>query len=177
MNALETYIDEFCALARSRPRAERELREDWVGDYHIDTCAVDDREWSYETAIECRWFNRGNWVVVRGYETKEEAEAGHSTWCEKAKTGFQKIYDVYEERIYCKEKTEKPKQIKTIGYYASCKLTCPLCETKVEVHVPILESDARNSHCPICQNLLVLSDATVVGETNTNGITRMMGIR
>lgn len=121
MDYFETYISEFCAWARQRPRKERELKEDWVNDYHIDTCAVDDREWSYETAIECKWFNGGNWVIVRGYETKEDAEVGHSTWCNKAKTGFNKLYDVYEDRIYCKEKAENLKPIETISHTKRCR--------------------------------------------------------
>ena len=37
-----------------RPRYERELKEDTVNGYHIDTCAVDDRDWNYETAIQTR---------------------------------------------------------------------------------------------------------------------------
>lgn len=43
----------------------------------LDTVAVDDREWMYETAIKHPKFNDNEWIVIRGYDTKEEAETGH----------------------------------------------------------------------------------------------------
>ena len=43
----------------------------------LDTVAVDDREWMYETAIQHPKFNDNEWIVIRGYDTKEEAKAGH----------------------------------------------------------------------------------------------------
>ena len=43
----------------------------------LDTVAVDDREWKYETAIQHPKFNDNEWIVIRGYDTKEEAKAGH----------------------------------------------------------------------------------------------------
>ena len=43
----------------------------------LDTVAVDDREWGYETAIQHPKFNDNEWIVIRGYGTKEEAKAGH----------------------------------------------------------------------------------------------------
>lgn len=43
----------------------------------LDTVAVNDREWMYETAIQHPKFNDNEWIVIRGYNTKEEAEAGH----------------------------------------------------------------------------------------------------
>ncbi len=161
MDDFETYISEFCAWARQRPRKERELKEDWVNDYHIDTCAVDDREWSYETAIECKWFNGGNWVIVRGYETKEDAEVGHSTWCNKAKTGFNKLYDVYEDRIYCKEKAENLKPIETISYTKRCRFVCPLCHTEVNVSRPLRDIETSDVRCPMCKETLILTECEI----------------
>jgi len=43
----------------------------------LDTVAVDDREWAYETAIQHPKFNDNEWIVIRGYDTKEEAKEGH----------------------------------------------------------------------------------------------------
>lgn len=175
VNNLETYISEFCAFARSRPRSERELKEDYVNDYHIDTCAVDDREWTYETAIECKWFNDGNWIVVRGYETREAAEAGHATWCNKAKTGFQKLYDVYENKIYCKGKAESHKPIATVKVYEATKFECPLCRTRVEVSYPLSEDDTQNLRCPLCENILFLTDCTITCTSYPGRSTRTIG--
>ena len=66
---------ELFGFMNQRPRYERELKEDTVNGYHIDTCAVDDRDWNYETAIQHEQFRGGEWIVVRGYDSKEEAEA------------------------------------------------------------------------------------------------------
>ena len=43
----------------------------------LDTVAVDDREWKYETAIQHPKFNDNEWIVIRGYDTIEEAKEGH----------------------------------------------------------------------------------------------------
>lgn len=97
------FMSEFIGCMTQRPRYERELEEDTVNGYHIDTCAVDDRDWLWETAICHKRFNSGDWIVVQGYDTKEKAKAGHNMWIEKAKAGFQKLYDVYDEKTYFNE--------------------------------------------------------------------------
>ena len=84
-------------------RAERALYENTVNDYHIDTCKVYDRSWNFETGICHPGFRDGCWIIVRGYDTLDEAKSGHAMWCEKAKIGFQKLYDVFEEKIYSKK--------------------------------------------------------------------------
>lgn len=84
------FSSELFGFMNQRPRYERELKEDTVNGYHIDTCAVDDRDWNYETAIQHEQFRGGEWIVVRGYDSKEEAEAGHDMWVKSAKAGFQK---------------------------------------------------------------------------------------
>lgn len=64
-------------------------------------------EQKWATAIQHEQFRGGEWIVVRGYDSKEEAEAGHDMWVKSAKAGFQKLYDVFEEKIYPKEKKKK----------------------------------------------------------------------
>lgn len=66
------FSSELFGFMNQRPRYERELKEDTVNGYHIDTCAVDDRDWNYETAIQHEQFRGGEWIVVRGYDSKEE---------------------------------------------------------------------------------------------------------
>lgn len=49
----------------------------------VDTCAVTDSTWSYETAVMHPAYNDGKWVIVEGYETKEKAQTGHKRWVKK----------------------------------------------------------------------------------------------
>lgn len=48
----------------------------------IDTCYASDTG-AYETGIESKYYNNGNWVIVQEYESKEEAIKGHQEWIEK----------------------------------------------------------------------------------------------
>lgn len=127
--------------------AERALLDNIVNDYHIDTCEVFARDWNYETRIKHPSFRGGEWVIVRGYDTVEEAKAGHLMWCEKAKAGFQKLYDIFEEKIFCKERYTP--SIPRISYYA--KWTCIPCHASVERFVITTREEAVSPlHCPFC---------------------------
>jgi len=46
----------------------------------IDTCAVNDSDKPFETAISHPMFNDGKLVVVELYDTKEQAQKGHNKW-------------------------------------------------------------------------------------------------
>lgn len=128
-------------------RAERALLENTVNDYHIDTCKVFDRDWHYETGIRHPSFRGGEWVIVRGYDTVEEAKAGHLMWCEKAKAGFQKLYDVFEEKIFCKERCTP--SMPKISYHA--KWTCTPCHAIVErFAITTREEAVSPPRCPFC---------------------------
>lgn len=70
----------------------------------LDTVAVDDREWEYETAIKHPKFNDNEWIVIRGYDTKEEAEAGHEeliTYYLMNRPAF--IKDIWSEIDYLRD--------------------------------------------------------------------------
>lgn len=62
---------------------------DIVGDYTIDTCDTMDQ--GYETAM---WKGDGDIIIVERYPDKEHAEAGHTKWCEFAKTNPKHVYSV-----------------------------------------------------------------------------------
>jgi len=49
----------------------------------IDTAYVTDGDKSYETGICHPEYNKGNWVIVEAYDTKDEAKEGHSKWVAK----------------------------------------------------------------------------------------------
>ena len=62
---------------------------DTVGDYTIDTCDTMDQ--GYETAM---WKGDGDIIIVERYPDKARAEAGHTKWCEFAKTNPEHVYSV-----------------------------------------------------------------------------------
>lgn len=62
---------------------------DVIGDYTIDTCDTMDQ--GYETAM---WKDDVDIIIVERYPNKERAEAGHTKWCEFAKTNPEHVYSV-----------------------------------------------------------------------------------
>ena len=50
------------------------------GDFVVDTCAVNDGAYLYETAVKHPAYNGGKWVIVEAYDSQEEALAGHGRW-------------------------------------------------------------------------------------------------
>ena len=59
---------------------ERKVERFEEGDLVIDTAAVNDSNYPYETAIKHPFYNEGKWVIVQTYNSKEEAIIGHKEW-------------------------------------------------------------------------------------------------
>ena len=59
---------------------ERKVARFEEGDLIIDTCLVTDSMRPYETAVQHPSYNRGDWIIVEGYESIEEAQTGHDRW-------------------------------------------------------------------------------------------------
>jgi len=53
---------------------------------YVDTCAMYNSFAAFETAISYLKFNRGGWVIVQGYNTREQAVEGHEYWIKKLTT-------------------------------------------------------------------------------------------
>jgi hypothetical protein len=49
----------------------------------VDTAAVTDGKQPYETGLAHPEYNKGNYVIVEAYDTKEEAKKGHAKWVKK----------------------------------------------------------------------------------------------
>lgn len=80
---------------------ERKVARDEVNDYTIDTVLVTDRRWTYETAISHEHFDNGDWIIVEGYDTKEDAIKGHKKWLEKCKIeNIVQLTDCYTEQVF-----------------------------------------------------------------------------
>ena len=47
----------------------------------VDTCGgINDSEHEYETAVAHPSYNNGEWIIVEGYDTEEDALNGHNKW-------------------------------------------------------------------------------------------------
>jgi len=57
-------------------KVERFEEDDLV----IDTAAINDSNYPYETAIKHPFYNKGQWIIVQTYNNKEEAIIGHKEW-------------------------------------------------------------------------------------------------
>lgn len=49
----------------------------------IDTAAINDSPYPYETAIKYPLYNKGDWIIVQTYNSKEETIIGHREWVER----------------------------------------------------------------------------------------------
>ena len=74
----------FDFLLETRPYAERLVDnfKDGSG-LVIDTTAVNDAKYPFETAVKHPRYNNGEWIIVQGYPTKNEAQLGHNKWIKK----------------------------------------------------------------------------------------------
>lgn len=66
---------------------ERLIANDKIHDTEVDTVAVSDSDQPYETAIADPHYNKGKWVIVEMYDTKEEAKQGHNKWLNEVTNG------------------------------------------------------------------------------------------
>lgn len=66
------------------------------GIFTIDTARVTDSEKDYETAVVHPKYNYGKCLIVETYDTKEQAQVGHTKWVElmTAETLPDKLVDV-----------------------------------------------------------------------------------
>ncbi len=51
-----------------------------AGELCIDTCRVSDGQQPFETGIRHPAYNKGKWVIVEAYNSKEKAQSRHNKW-------------------------------------------------------------------------------------------------
>jgi hypothetical protein len=79
---------------------QRKVANTKINDAIIDTCAVTDSEQPYETAIQHKAYNEGQWVIVEMYDTKKQSIIGHKKWVNKFKNDLpEKLEDVSTSKI------------------------------------------------------------------------------
>lgn len=68
--------------------------------FTLDTAAVTDRSWKYETAVKHKRFNNNQWVILGGCDTKEKAIAMHDKWLALLRQELPVLVDYYDHSIY-----------------------------------------------------------------------------
>lgn len=84
---------------------ERMVENDKTDDFTLDTALVTDRSWRYETAVKHKDFNDGDWIVLEGASTEEEAIEVHEKWLSKlTNTDVNELIDCYLGETYHRQK-------------------------------------------------------------------------
>lgn len=84
---------------------ERVVKNDQTAKFTVDTVLVTDRSWQYETAVAHKDFNNGDWIILEGADTKEEAIEVHEKWLAKLSSDdVTELVDCFTSAIYHKQK-------------------------------------------------------------------------
>jgi hypothetical protein len=80
---------------------QRKVARDEKGFFTLDTVAVYDRSWNYETAVAHKDFYGGGWIILEGCDTKEEAVEMHNKWLKVfEKDTINILIDYYDNSLY-----------------------------------------------------------------------------
>ena len=83
---------------------ERVVKNDKCADFTLDTARVTDRNWIYETAVAHSRFNNGDWIILDGCGSKEEAVEMHNKWLNKLQNeDITELTDYYTDEVFRKE--------------------------------------------------------------------------
>lgn len=78
---------------------ERLVENTKVGEGQVDTVRVTDCDQPFETAISHPLYNKGDWIIVENYDTKEDAKLGHAKWVERLEALPKSFTDVNQCHI------------------------------------------------------------------------------
>lgn len=83
---------------------ERVVKNDKCADFTLDTARVTDRNWIYETAVAHSGFNNGDWIILDGCMSKEQAVEMHDKWLNKLQNeDITELTDYYTDEVFRKE--------------------------------------------------------------------------
>lgn len=100
---MNDIIGEFCMLAMIGNYEDRLVRNTKNDEFELDTVAVYDRPWNYETAVQHKGFEFEEWIVLDGCDTKEVAEEMHQRWLDKLLSGVDELTDIFTGDVFHKE--------------------------------------------------------------------------
>lgn len=87
-----------------KTRDARRVAYDEFKEFTVSTVFVPDRPWVFETAVICKGINKGEWIVVEGYDNVIKASEGHQKWIDKLKSTVpDTVYDIFEHVFYTRD--------------------------------------------------------------------------
>ena len=102
MNDIIGALGVLTMIGNYEDRLVRNTKSDEHG-FELDTVAVHDRPWNYETAVKHKGFEFEEWIVLDGCDTKEDAEEMHERWFFKLLSGVDELTDIFTGDVFHKE--------------------------------------------------------------------------
>lgn len=105
--------------------------ESKVNGYEIETRPIACGACRFETRVTHQDFNDGMPVTVNRYENLHDAAKGQFNWMKKAEGGFNKLYDIHENKIYPKIKRFPVSFDKNAPVRIELEYRCVYCDTTI----------------------------------------------
>lgn len=150
--------------------------ESKVNGYEIETRPIGSSPCSFETRVTHEDFNNGMPVTVNHYKNLHDAAKGQFNWMKKAEGGFNKLYDIYDNKIYPKEKRFPVRFEENAPVKIALKYRCVYCTTEISHNqrggIP---NEKLPKKCPFCGETMLLEDYRVDVEKRPQGIKPILG--
>lgn len=115
-------------------------------------------------------------VTVNHYKNLHDAAKGQFNWMKKAEGGFNKLYDIYDNKIYPKEKRFPVSFEENAPVKIALKYRCVYCTTEISHNqrggIP---NEKLPKKCPFCGEAMLLEDYRVDVEKHPQGIKPILG--
>lgn len=115
-------------------------------------------------------------VTVNHYKNLHDAAKGQFNWMKKAEGGFNKLYDIYDNKIYPKEKRFPVRFEENAPVKIALKYRCVYCTTEISHNqrggIP---NEKLPKKCPFCGETMLLEDYRVDVEKRPQGIKPILG--
>lgn len=98
-------------------------------------------------------------VTVNRYENLHDAAKGQFNWMKKAEGGFNKLYDIHENKIYPKIKRFPVSFDKNAPVRIELEYRCVYCDTTIH-HKQCggIPNEKLSKKCPFCGETMLMKD-------------------
>lgn len=136
--------------------------ESKVNGYEIETRPIACGACRFETRVTHQDFNDGMPVTVNRYENLHDAAKGQFNWMQKAEGGFNKLYDIHENKIYPKIKRFPVSFDENAPVKIMLKYRCVYCETEMS-HKQRggIPNEKFSKKCPFCGETMLMESYKV----------------
>lgn len=133
--------------------------ESKVNGYEIETRPIACGACRFETRVTHQDFNDGMPVTVNRYENLHDAAKGQFNWMKKAEGGFNKLYDIHENKIYPKIKRFPVSFDKNAPVRIELEYRCVYCDTTIH-HKQCggIPNEKLSKKCPFCGETMLMKD-------------------